>query len=165
MSSPHADRPRFHKSYGIWAADEGAGLLEWDWATQRLEQAHNYWVGTASESGRPHSAPIWGLWHEGVFFFSTARGSRKGQNLAANPFAVVHLESGDEVVIVEGSVGEVTARKDLDTLAAAYGLKYTLEITFEDPNSVVYALTPERAFAWRESDYPESATRFTFQAR
>jgi len=32
----------------------------------------------------------------------------------------------------------------------------------EDPGSVVYALTPKRAFAWRESDYPESATRFTF---
>ena len=79
-----------------------------------------------------------------------------------NPFAVVHLESGDEVVIVEGAVEEVTARKDLDALAAAYGEKYSLEITFEDPGSVVYALVPKRAFAWRESDYPESATRFTF---
>ena len=99
---------------------------------------------------------------EGVFYFSTARGSRKGVNLAENPIAVVHLESGDEVVIVEGPVQEVSARKELDRLAAAYGEKYTLEITFEDPGSVVYALRPERAFAWREQDYPESATRFTF---
>jgi hypothetical protein len=83
-------------------------------------------------------------------------------NLAANPFAVVHLESGDEVVIFEGAVEEVTARKDLDVISAAYGEKYTLEIKFEDPGSVVYALVPKRAFAWRESDYPESATRFTF---
>ncbi len=162
MSTPRTDRPRFHESYGIWAADEGAGLLEWEWATQRLERAHNYWVATASEAGRPHAAPVWGLWHDGVFYFSTARGSRKGQNLAANPFAVVHLESGDEVVILEGPVEEVTARKDLDVLAAAYGEKYTLEIKFEDAGSVVYALAPKRAFAWRESDYPESATRFRF---
>lgn len=162
MSMPQTDRPRFHESYGIWAADEGAGLLEWEWATQRLERAHNYWVATASVAGRPHAAPVWGLWHDGVFFFSTARGSRKGQNLAANPFALVHLESGDEVVILEGSVEEVTARKELDVLAAAYGQKYTLEITFEDAGSVVYALAPKRAFAWRESDYPESATRYTF---
>jgi hypothetical protein len=56
----------------------------------------------------------------------------------------------------------VSARKELDRLALAYGEKYTLEITFEDPGSVVYALRPERAFAWREQDYPESATRFTF---
>ena len=155
-------RPRFHKSYGIWAADEGAGLLDWDWAAERLERAHNYWVASASSAGRPHAAPIWGLWLEGVFYFSTARGSRKGVNLAENPIAVVHLESGDEVVIVEGPVQEVSARKELDRLAAAYGEKYTLEITFEDPGSVVYALQPERAFAWREQDYPESATRFTF---
>ena len=110
MSTPQTDRPRFHESYGIWAADEGAGLLAWEWATERLERAHNYWVATASEAGRPHAAPVWGLWQDGVFFFSTARGSRKGQNLAVNPFAVVHLESGDEVVIVEGPVEEVTDR-------------------------------------------------------
>jgi general stress protein 26 len=162
VSSPEASRPRFHRSYGIWAADEGAGLLDWDWASERLERAHNYWVASASSAGRPHAAPIWGLWLEGVFYFSTARGSRKGVNLAENPIAVVHLESGDEVVIVEGPVQEVSARKELDRLAAAYGEKYTLEITFEDPGSVVYALRPERAFAWREQDYPESATRFTF---
>ena len=162
MNTPEVSRPRFHESYGIWAADEGAGLLDWEWATQRLERAHNYWVATASASGRPHAAPVWGLWNDGVFFFSTARGSRKGQNLAANPFAVVHLESGDEVVILEGSVEEVAARKELDILAAAYGEKYTLEIKFEDPGSVVYALTPKLAFAWREENYPESATRFSF---
>jgi general stress protein 26 len=162
MSTPEVSRPRFHESYGIWAADEGAGLLDWKWATQRLERAHNYWVATASQEARPHAAPIWGLWNDGVFVFSTARGSRKGQNLLANPFAVVHLESGDEVVIFEGTVAEVKVRKELDILAAAYGEKYTLEIKFDDPGSVVYALTPDRAFAWRESDYPESATRFTF---
>ena len=162
MSSPQADRPDFHKSYGIWAADAGAGLLDWGWAETRLEQAHNYWVASASEGGRPHAAPVWGLWLDGAFYFSTARGSRKGRNLAANPQAVVHLESGDEVVMLEGALEEVVGKKELAALAAAYGEKYTLEITFDGQSSVVYVLKPERAFAWRESDYPESATRFTF---
>jgi general stress protein 26 len=162
MSAPEADRPRFHESYGIWAADEGAGLLDWAWATERLEQARTYWVASASAEGRPHAAPVWGLWLDDAFWFSTARGSRKGRNLAANPRAVAHLESGDEVVILEGAVEEIGDRKALDRLALAYGDKYTLEIKFDDPGSVVYALRPERAFAWRERDYPESATRFTF---
>lgn len=162
MSAPEADRPRFHESYGIWAADEGAGLLDWAWATERLEQARTYWVASASAEGRPHAAPVWGLWLEDAFWFSTARGSRKGRNLAANPRAVAHLESGDEVVVLEGAVEEIGDRKTLDRLALAYGEKYTLEIKFDDPGSVVYALRPERAFAWRERDYPESATRFTF---
>jgi hypothetical protein len=74
----------------------------------------------------------------------------------------VHLESGDEVVVLEGAVQEVSDKKELARLAAAYGEKYTLEIKFEDAGSVVYELQPKRAFAWRESDYPESATRFSF---
>jgi PPOX class probable F420-dependent enzyme len=162
MSAPRASRPRFHESYGIWAADEGAGLLDWEWARERLARAHNYWVATASSDGRPHATPIWGLWQEDTFYFSTARGSRKGRNLAANPYALVHLESGDEVVTIEGEVAEISGAKELEKLAAAYGEKYTLEIKFEDPGSVVYALRPKRAFAWREQDYPESATRFSF---
>jgi general stress protein 26 len=162
VTEPEASRPRFHASYGIWAADQGAGLLAWAWATERLERAHNYWLATASSEGRPHAAPIWGLWLDEVFYFSTARDSRKGRNLAGNPLAVVHLESGDEVVIAEGAVEEVRGRASLDRLALAYGEKYTLQIQFDDPGSVVYALRPSRAFAWRESDYPESATRFTF---
>ena len=138
MSTPEASRPRFHESYGIWAADQGAGLLAWEWAVQRLERAHNYWVASASQEGRPHAAPVWGLWSDGVF---------QGRNLAANPRAVIHLESGDEVVILEGRVEEVRDKKELARLAAAYGEKYTLEITFQDPGSVVYALKPEQAFA------------------
>jgi hypothetical protein len=162
MSAPEASRPRFHESYGIWAADEGAGLLGWEWATERLERAHNYWLATASEKGRPHAAPIWGLWLDDAFWFSTARDSRKGRNLAVNPQAAVHLESGDEVVILDGPVEEIGDAGALARLAEAYGAKYTLEITFDGGTSVVYALRPARAFAWRESDYPESATRFTF---
>jgi hypothetical protein len=162
VSSPQASRPRFHESYGIWAADEGAGLLAWEWAAERLERAHDYWVASASPDGRPHAAPVWGVWLDGAFHFSTARGSRKGRNLAGNPRAVVHLESGDEVVILEGTVEEVREKKELARLATAYGEKYTLEITFQDPGSVVYALRTALAFAWRESDFPESATRFTF---
>jgi hypothetical protein len=162
VSSPQAGRPRFHKSYGIWAADEGAGLLAWEWAAERLERAHNYWVGTSSPDGRPHAAPVWGVWLDGALHFSTARGSRKGRNLAANPSAVIHLESGDEVVILEGTVEEVRGTEELARLAAAYGQKYTLEITFQDRSSVVYALRTNVAFAWRERDFPESATRFVF---
>jgi pyridoxamine 5'-phosphate oxidase-like protein len=162
VTEPEASRPRFHESYGIWAADQGAGLLDWGWAAERLQMAHNYWLATASADGLPHASPIWGLWLDEVFYFSTARASRKGRNLAANPRAVVHLESGDEVVIVEGEVSEVQGRNSLDRLALAYGEKYTLEIAFDGTTSVVYALAPARAFAWRERDYPESATRFTF---
>jgi PPOX class probable F420-dependent enzyme len=162
VSEPAADRPRFHESYGLWAATEGAGLLPWEWAAKRLAEAKNYWVATAGTDGRPQATPVWGVWRDGSFYFSTARGSRKGRNLEANPQAVVHLESGDEVVILEGAVEEVADPAALAELAEAYGAKYVLEIVFDGGGSAVYVLRPRRAFAWRERDYPESATRFTF---
>ena len=46
--------------------------------------------------------PVWGAWVDGMFFFHSHPGTRKARNLAVNPAIVVHLECGDDVVIVEG---------------------------------------------------------------
>ncbi len=43
---------------------------------------------------------MWGVWLDTAFYFST--GSLAAQNLAARPAITVHLESGNEVVIIEG---------------------------------------------------------------
>ena len=87
--------------YGILAADDGAGLLPWDWAVERLSGSHNYWLVTTRPDGRPHMMPLWGLWLDSTFYFSTGRQSRKGRNLAANSHCVVATEHADEAVIVE----------------------------------------------------------------
>jgi pyridoxine/pyridoxamine 5'-phosphate oxidase len=79
-------------------------MLEWTWATERLAAARNYWIVTSSVDGGPHAAPVWGLWIDDAVVFSTSPESRKGRDLAHDPRVVVHLESGNEVVIVEGEV-------------------------------------------------------------
>jgi hypothetical protein len=78
-------------------------MLEWTWATERLAAARNYWIVTSSADGGLHAAPSrpldrrrGGLQH--------LAGIAQGRNLAHDPRVVVHLESGDEVVIVEGEV-------------------------------------------------------------
>src|SRR4029077_18323417 len=40
-------------------ADEGSGLLDWEETAARFAAAKNYWIGTASASGRPHAMPVW----------------------------------------------------------------------------------------------------------
>ncbi len=162
--SPEIGRPRLPASYGIAAQHEGT--LPWAWATERLARARNYWVVTASARGAPHAMPVWGLWREDALWFATDRGSRKGRNVAGNPRLSAHLESGDEVVIVEGRVTEATDEVALESFAAAYEAKYGFrpEVTAQAlKSSVVYVLRPAMALAWRESDYPQSATRFAFQ--
>jgi hypothetical protein len=147
-------RPRF-SGYGISTDEEG--MLPWSWADERLASAHNYWVATASGEHGPHAMPVWGLWRDGAFVFSTGLESRKGRDLAADPRVVVHLESGDEVVVLEGVVspGEATA-----ALVDEYESKYAFRP--EVGGDGWFELRPRRAFAWREKDYPQSATRFDF---
>ena len=76
-------------------------LLPWSWAQQRLVAARTYWIATTRPDGRPHCRPVWGVWLPDGFWFST--GSLARRNLVANPQVTVHLDSGTEVVIVEGA--------------------------------------------------------------
>ena len=80
-----------------------------------------YWLGseplrgrhlkhhqTIWPDGRPHVMPVWGIWVESVFYFSTGRESRKSKNLVANPRCVICTEKAEEAVVLQGSAEEVT---------------------------------------------------------
>lgn len=158
---PKADRPRMPKGYAI--STENQGLLTWGEVRERLSKSRNYWVSTTRPDGRPHVMPVWGLWSNGAFYFSTDRTSRKARNLAANPAVVVHLESGNEVTIVEGVAREVTQPSALNSIDKAYQAKYGMGMS-GPPGAVVVicSVQPRTVFAWRERDFPKSATRWKF---
>lgn len=158
---PERARPRFPSVYGI---HEGAeGLLDWSWAEERLGAARNYWVCTSRPDGRPHAMPVWGLWHSGAFYFSSSPDSRKARNLAANPAVSVHLESGDEVVIVDGLASLEADEELLEQLGAEYTRKYSFEVSFTGGRPL-HVVWPRVVYAWLEEDFPATATRFTFPA-
>jgi len=152
-----ASRPRFAEGYGI--SKDPAGLLDWSWAVERLTKSRNYWIVTASADGRPHAVPVWGLWLDDAVVFSTSPQSRKARNLAHDPRVVVHLESGDEVVILEGSVEPAELN---DAVADAYRKKYAWRPDPGEGSEGWFRLRPSLAYAWLERDYPNTATRFTF---
>src|SRR5687767_14014438 len=93
------------EGYGVPETDEG--LLDWSWAVERLETAKNYWFSTTRPDCRPHAMPAWGASFDAVLYFDGSPETRRMQNLAANPAISIHLESGDEVVILEGESGPV----------------------------------------------------------
>ena len=148
--------------YGIHTDDEGQ--LDWAWAAQRLTEARNYWICTSSGDGRPHVAPVWGLWIDGSFFFSSDPTSRKGRNIAAGSPVVMHLESGDDVVVVEGPAEAPTDHDWLARVAAAYKDKYATSIDPDNPGHGMYVVRPTKVLAWREQDFPTSATRYSFSS-
>ncbi len=148
--------------YGIQPANKGPGLLPWSFVSEHMAAAHNYWVVSTSPEGKPHAAPVWGLWHGEVFYFSSGRASRKARNWAANPAAVVHSESGDDAIMLEGEVEIVDEEKEkalLKTLDKPYRAKYN--VAFLGLGNI-YRLKIQRAFAWREADFTQSATRWIF---
>lgn len=152
------DRPRVPDSYGIEPLDQGR-IIEWSWAESQLRAARNYWVVTASRSGDPHAAPVWGVWVDSRFYFGTDLQSRKGSNLLENDQIVVHLESGDEVIILEGNArlrdpGDLGEKVD-----SAYFEKYGIHIT----GGPVFEVDANKVLAWSEVDYPQSATRWLLE--
>lgn len=154
-------RPGFSISYGIDPNQE-KGLLEWDWVSQRLHKSRNYWIASTRKNGNPHVAPVWGVYMDEMVYFGTSDSSRKTNNFRHNPNVALHLESGDETVIVEGKLELVTDKKILAQIAAAYSAKYpgyNPPPEF-DPGTAIYVLLPKTILAWTENDFLNTATRW-----
>jgi nitroimidazol reductase NimA-like FMN-containing flavoprotein (pyridoxamine 5'-phosphate oxidase superfamily) len=154
--------------YGVPETEEG--VLEWSWAVERLERALNYWFSTTRPDGRPHAMPAWAVWLDDDLYFEGSPLTRRAQNLSANPSVVVHLESGEEVVILEVEAREAgkPERELAERLSAAFTAKY-------GPTRWAYKPTPEQwdrgglwvmrprvAFGW--SAFPADTTRWRFAA-
>jgi hypothetical protein len=160
VSEPRAERPDFQAEYGIPSTPKG--MLPWSFVTERLASARNYWVASTRPDGRPHTVPVWGVVVDGVLFHGGGTETAKARNLARNPRVSVHLESADEVVIVEGVLDKLTADDGdpelLRRVDAAYEAKYGMP-----HGTPVWRLDPVVAFAW--SEFPTSVTRFRFDGQ
>src|ERR687896_1875665 len=106
---PVASRPHI-PGYGL--SKSAKGLLGWEVAVERLEASMHYWLATTSPGGKPHVNAIWGVWVDDALYFGGGPDVRWARNLRVNPAAAAHLESGDEVVIIEGQVDLVESDRD-----------------------------------------------------
>jgi general stress protein 26 len=103
----------------------------WDAIERLLTDAQLYWIVTVRADGRPHAAPLVGVWHEGAFAFCTGPDEQKHRNLERNAQVAVTTgstgaqgwNSGKDVV-VEGTAVRVTDAETLQTLADAWAAKY-----------------------------------------
>ena len=89
-----------------------------------------------------------------MYLYSERR-TVKARNLAADPRVVVHLESGEDVVIVRGTAEDLGAPAGVPEVVAALSSKYTgagdqQYLPDADPDfDVVYAIRPQSAMMWR----------------
>jgi Pyridoxamine 5'-phosphate oxidase len=138
-------------------------FLPWSHAEERLVRSHSYWICTTRADGRPHAMPVWGAWVEGAVYFGTGRDTIKAKNIAYNPAIIVHLESGDDMVTMEGTAAEADlADKALCAkLNAEYKRKYKMPM-LGMPGSIVYRVKPRVVLAWMEKTFPYNSTRWEF---
>jgi hypothetical protein len=143
-------------------------LLPWAWAAERLTDGRNYWIATTRLDDRPHTRPVWGVWLDNAFYFST--GSRAAESLPQRPEITVHLESGSEVVIIEGLTRMVGERELVVRIVDAYNPKYHWAIDPDDLPGPFYEVRPRVVFGWISDDsgldggaaFHGSATRWKF---
>jgi hypothetical protein len=166
MDTPRASRP-YMPGYGILGPTQGSGLLSWSWAEQRLVASRNYWVASRWPDGRPHAMPVWGVWHDEAFWFSSSRRSRKTRNLAADPRCVVTTENAVEPVVVEGTAEVITDPEALTRMLALENAKYSTDYSIELLDPAVNAtirVRPRWAFGLAEGDFTGSPTRWVFES-
>jgi hypothetical protein len=141
------------------------GELSWSEIEVRFGAARNWWIATSSASG-PHSVPVWGVALDGALVLYGADDAVRSRNLLADPRAVLHLEDGDQPLILHARVsrdGLVAGREDV---FAAYRSKYDdptdAEYLPELPSYAAMALwvvDPVKAIAWSYVASDEWTTR------
>lgn len=135
---PRTQRPAMPGGY------LSAKLLAWPWAEARLVESRNYWIASVTDKGAPHARPVWGVWLDGRFYFSS--GSRIRTNLERASAVSVNLESGDECVILEGTATLVLDIATAERIAAAYNEKYDWDL--EAKPGEFFEVRPRVAFGW-----------------
>lgn len=163
MNSPHITRPHFPKGY----VDNPKTLLAWSDVEQRLVEAQHYWLCSVRPNAHPHVIPKWAVWVEGRLYFDGSPETRHARNIEGNPHVAVHLESGAEVVIVEGIAQAI--QKPAPELAAkvaqAYKAKYAALGYAPEPdqwdNGGLFEIVPATVIAW--TSFTEDPTKFIFK--
>jgi hypothetical protein len=167
MSDIRTDRPQMPEGYGV--PETSDGLLAWSHCETRLVAATEYWLATTRPDGRPHVVPRWGVWLDGRFWYDGSPQTRHVRNVEGNPACALHLESGTDVVILEGrSLASAPVGKELGgRLSTEFRRKYE-ELGYaprpdawsDEIAGGLRIVTPETGLAW--SDFPTDVTRFRF---
>lgn len=162
MIQPKVSRPSFPPGY----LEKPAAFVKWGYVAERLAEAKNYWLCSVRTNGRPHVIPRWGVFVDGKIYYDGSPKTRHARNLAGNSNVAVHLESGDEAIILEGIVRPAgrpeheLAQKIAKSYRAKYAQHgYTPKSDQWDEGGL-YEFTPRQCIAWTQ--FTADPTKFVF---
>ncbi|MGH2830161.1 MAG: pyridoxamine 5'-phosphate oxidase family protein [Actinomycetota bacterium] len=161
-----AAEPKQSRPQTSYLDQDAPAPLPWRWAQERLARARNYWLATTRGDGHPRARPVWGVWLDGALYFDS------GSSVAIlerEPRIELHLESGDEVVILSGIAEKVADETERQRFLEAFNPKYRWNWAPPAPPAL-YVLRPAKALGWLSDPTGEdwgnifgaTATRWTF---
>jgi nitroimidazol reductase NimA-like FMN-containing flavoprotein (pyridoxamine 5'-phosphate oxidase superfamily) len=158
---PRRVRPKFPEKWHV--PNDPKKWITWRRANNRLAKEKVYWISTASREGRPHAAPVWGIWKTNRFYFETDPNSAKGRNLSNNPSLVVHVQDGNDTVILEGSARREKRAERLNQLRRDYVGKYRYTPDWSNEvEQIVFRVEPRIVHAWKAPRMHRSLVKFIF---
>lgn len=156
-------RPAFPPGY----VSRPVRLLTWEWVAAQLTESLHYWLSSTRPDGRPHVVPRWGVYVEGRFYYDGSPETRHARNLLSNPNAALHLESGEQVIILEGISAaapkpdrELGRRLSKGFRAKDGPLGYSPRPNQWDHGGL-FVLTPRQCIAW--TSFTQDPTKFIFE--
>lgn len=118
-------------------------------------------LATLNEDGSIHLTPVWYLFEDERFFFSTSASGRKVRNILARPQASLLVDSrklGSEGWVSASGTAEIIRGERSKEINAKIGQRYLTKVGLEDPRigpafaasgEVTISLTPH---SWRSWD-------------
>jgi hypothetical protein len=162
MKTPKVTRPIFPPGY----VDKPSAYLTWEWVAAQLTESKHYWLCTVRPDGRPHVVPRWCVYLDGKIYYDGSPETRHARNIEKNPHGSLHLESGSEAIILEGTAapGGKPSPELGRRLSQAYK-KYKEMGYSPKPNSWdeggLFVFTPRQCIAW--SNFTKDPTKFIFE--
>ena len=118
-------------------------------ALHRLAASMYYWICPTWPVGRPHTAPLWGVWLDGALHFG--KREQKARNPEWLPYAIAHIDSNDGVAMVAGTVTPIDDREGIWRILEAEHERYGIEVTEGSGPFRYYRMEPEDGWAWLDN--------------
>lgn len=118
---------------------------------------------TVDQHGLPHARPLWYLWKDGEFWFTTRREARNtGRDLASSPSVAVSIASEDRpyrAIIAHGKP-EIVERTEelLLSISNRYGdpeSRRWAAHALTEPDRIIMRMKPQTLLSW---DYSREGT-------
>jgi nitroimidazol reductase NimA-like FMN-containing flavoprotein (pyridoxamine 5'-phosphate oxidase superfamily) len=160
---PQISRPHFPDGY----LANPQSFLTWSHVEKRLAEALHYWLCTVRPNGRPHAVPKWAVYIQGKIYFDGSPDTRHARNIENNPYVVMHLESGEDVIIVEGmaKASGKPARELAVQIAQALSQKYADRGYAPQPDQWneggLFEIELHKVLAWTQ--FTDDPTRFVLE--